>query len=173
MVILTFPPCALSASPFGSFRRTFGARVRFRPLVSRGFSHVTHTGAYTGAYRRIHNAPDCSRIESNVSTTTPSHRVASLSKRFRIVRTRRLPPALEEYLGHQRLCLLCLSTMSLPLPLCSYQNSRSCYQPRFVPTFQTRKRTRPHFTISAILTHTASLCFQLRSQLYLRSCSLH
>jgi hypothetical protein len=52
-------------------------------------------------------------------------------KRFRIVRTPRLPPALEEYVC-QCLCLFCLSTMPLPLPLCAYQDRRPCYQPRFV-----------------------------------------
>ena len=64
-----------------------------------------------------------------------SHRIA-LKNAFRmmIVRTRRLPPALEEYLCRQRLCLLCMSTMPLPLPLCSYQDSRARHQPRFVPT---------------------------------------
>lgn len=45
--------CPESASPFGSFRRTVGARVRFvrfRPLVSRGFftrDIQAHTGRHT------------------------------------------------------------------------------------------------------------------------------
>jgi hypothetical protein len=51
---------------------------------------------------------------------------------YRIVRARRVPPALEKYIC-QCLCLFCLSAMPLPLSLCPYQDSWPGYQPRFVP----------------------------------------
>jgi RING-variant domain len=58
---------------------------------------------------------------------TISHRTAPHT----VARTRRLSSALEKYLC-KFLRLLCLSTMPLPLPLCPYQDSRPCHQPRFV-----------------------------------------
>lgn len=82
----------------------------------------------------------CTQTLTLANRITYPHRIAicslSLSKKtpaFRIARTRRLSSALEKYF-FKYLLLLCLSTMPLPLPLCPYQDSRPCYQPRFVPS---------------------------------------